>query len=103
MDVLQLVNSHTHAYLLKKGLSNIEEFSPESFEAKYEIPAEKFLDYKALAGDSSDNIPGVPGIGGKQPLSYLNPTRILTIFMQTLILLKTVLKINLKPAKTWPI
>jgi DNA polymerase-1 len=71
MDVLQLVNTHTQAYLLKTGLSNIEQYSPESFEAKYGIDADQFLDYKALAGDSSDNIPGVPGIGSKTAIELL--------------------------------
>lgn len=71
LDVLQLVDSHTQAYLLKKGLSNIEQYSPESFESKYGIKAEQFLDYKALAGDSSDNIPGVPGIGSKTAIELL--------------------------------
>jgi DNA polymerase-1 len=71
LDVLQLVDSHTQAYLLKKGLSNIEQYSPESFEAKYGIRADQFLDYKALAGDSSDNIPGVPGIGSKTAIELL--------------------------------
>lgn len=63
MDMLQLVNDHVHVFALKKGLSNIELYSPKSFEAKYEIDVDQFLDLKALMGDSSDNIPGVPGVG----------------------------------------
>lgn len=65
MDMLQLVNHHTHVFALKKGLSNIELYSPASFEAKHRIKVEQFLDLKSLKGDSSDNIPGVPGIGEK--------------------------------------
>jgi DNA polymerase-1 len=63
LDLLQVVNSHTKVYALKRGFSDIQLYSPESFEAKYGIKVEQFLDYKALIGDSSDNIPGVPGIG----------------------------------------
>ena len=58
-----------HVYALKKGLSNIELFNPKSFEAKYGIRVKQFLDLKALKGDSSDNIPGVPGIGEKGAVS----------------------------------
>lgn len=71
LDMLQLVNPHVHVFALKKGLSNIELYSPESFEAKYNIDVEQFLDLKSLKGDSSDNIPGVPGIGEKGAIELL--------------------------------
>ena len=71
LDMLQLVNDHVHVYALKKGLSNIELFSPASFEAKHGIRVDQFLDLKSLKGDSSDNIPGVPGIGEKGGVDLL--------------------------------
>lgn len=71
LDMLQLINGHVHVYALKTGLSNIELYSPKSFDAKYGIGVEQFLDLKALKGDSSDNIPGVPGIGEKTALELL--------------------------------
>lgn len=71
LDVLQLVNHRVKVYALKKGFSNIEEFHPESFEHKYGLKAEQFLDLKALKGDSSDNIPGVPGVGEKTAIELL--------------------------------
>lgn len=71
LDALQLINGHTHVYALKRGFSNIEEFHPESFTAKYGLAPEQFLDLKALKGDSSDNIPGVPGIGEKTAIELL--------------------------------
>lgn len=71
LDMLQVINSHTHMYALKKGLSNIELYNPETFEAKYGIRTDQFLDLKALKGDSSDNIPGVPGIGEKGAVELL--------------------------------
>ncbi len=71
LDLLQLVNSHTHIYTLKKGLTNIEEFSEESFFAKYGVDAHQWVDVKALKGDSSDNIPGVAGVGEKTALELI--------------------------------
>lgn len=71
MDMLQLINDHVKVYALKTGLSNIELYSPESFTAKYGIDVHQFLDLKALKGDSSDNIPGVPGIGEKGAVALL--------------------------------
>lgn len=71
LDMLQLVSPLTHMYAMKKGLANIELYNPESFEAKYGITAEQFLDLKALKGDGSDNIPGVPGVGEKTAVALL--------------------------------
>lgn len=71
LDALQCLGPLTHVYALKKGFSNIELFHPESFEAKYGIRTDQFLDLKSLKGDSSDNIPGVPGIGEKTAVQLL--------------------------------
>ncbi|HXH27031.1 MAG TPA: DNA polymerase I, partial [Candidatus Acidoferrum sp.] len=71
LDVLQLINSHTHIYTLKKGLTNIELFNEASFREKYGIGAHQWIDTKALKGDSSDNIPGVAGIGEKTAIELI--------------------------------
>ncbi len=71
LDLLQTISDLVHVYVLKKGLSNIERLEPESFRAKYGIEVHQFVDLKALKGDSSDNIPGVPGIGEKGALELL--------------------------------
>lgn len=71
LDLLQCTSPLVHVYALKKGFSNIELFNPESFEEKYHIRVDQFLDLKALKGDSSDNIPGVPGIGEKTGVTLL--------------------------------
>lgn len=88
LDMLQLVNPLVHVYALKKGLSNIELFSPESFTKKYGIKPEQFLDYKALKGDSSDNIPGVPGIGDKGATDLLLEYKTLDNVYDNLALIK---------------
>jgi DNA polymerase-1 len=72
LDVLQLVNPHTHIYTLKKGLSNIELFNVASFEEKYGVNAHQWIDVKALKGDASDNIPGVAGVGEKTALDLID-------------------------------
>jgi len=72
LDVLQLVNSHTHIFTLKKGLSNIELFDVAHFEEKYGVGAHQWVDVKALKGDSSDNVPGVAGIGEKTALDLIS-------------------------------
>jgi len=71
LDMLQLIDDDTEVYALKKGLSNLEKFDVVAFENKYHIKVDQFLDLKSLKGDSSDNIPGVPGIGEKTALSLL--------------------------------
>ena len=71
LDALQLVGPLTKVYALKNGLSNLEEFDVDYFEKKYGIEVEQFLDLKSLKGDSSDNLPGVPGIGEKTAISLL--------------------------------
>lgn len=71
LDVLQLINSHTHIYTLKKGLSNIELFNVAYFEEKYGVGPHQWADVKALKGDASDNIPGVAGIGEKTALQLI--------------------------------
>lgn len=71
LDALQSVSEHTHVYALKKGFSNIERFDIAAFETKYGIQREQFIDLKSLKGDSSDNIPGVPGVGEKTAVGLL--------------------------------
>lgn len=71
LDMLQLIDNDTHVYALKKGFSQIEQFNLQYFEDKYGLKQHQFLDLKALQGDSSDNIPGVPGVGAKTATTLL--------------------------------
>ena len=72
LDMLQIVDHNTHMWRILKGFSNIEQINVPEVEAKYGIKKSQFLDLKALKGDSSDNIPGVPGIGEKTAAKLLN-------------------------------
>jgi DNA polymerase I len=99
LDMLQLVNDTVHVYALKTGLSNIELYSPKSFEAKYGIGVEQFLDLKSIKGDSSDNIPGVPGIGEKGGLELLKQYQTLDGVYENLDLMKETTRKKLEAGK----
>ena len=71
LDMLQLIDDDTEVYALKKGLSSIDRFDVKAFQVKYGIRVDQFLDLKSLKGDSSDNIPGVPGVGEKTAVALL--------------------------------
>ncbi len=62
-DLLQLVSANTHVLLLGNNGNTL--YTPDNIKSKYGIPATAIVDLKALMGDSSDNIPGVKGIGEK--------------------------------------
>lgn len=99
LDVLQLVNSHTHIYTLKKGLTNIELFNEASFREKYGVDAHQWVDVKALKGDSSDNIPGVAGIGEKTALELISKYGSLDGVYENIDLLKPAIKAKLEKDK----
>lgn len=64
-DCLQLADETTTVYLTKKGVSDVAQFTPEELSASEGLTPEQIIEYKGLAGDSSDNIPGAPGVGPK--------------------------------------
>lgn len=70
-DLLQLINANTTVWLTRKGVTEIEVFDKSHLFEKYAIEPKEVIDLKALMGDSSDNIPGVPGIGEKTALNLL--------------------------------
>ena len=65
MDELQLVDEHVRVYTLRRGFSDTVLYDVKAVEGRYGVNPEEFLVTKALKGDSSDNIPGVKGIGEK--------------------------------------
>jgi len=73
MDALQLVDENTHVFAPKIGLSQTKEYDIEAVKEKYGgLLPHQLIDYKALRGDSSDNIPGVRGIGEKTAIKLLS-------------------------------
>lgn len=65
MDALQLVNDTTRVYTMRKGLSDTVIYDEAAVRERFGFDPEFVIDYKALRGDVSDNIPGVKGIGEK--------------------------------------
>ena len=72
-DLLQLATEHISIIIpkTKKTGREIEVYGPEEVRALYHVSPTAFIDVKALMGDSSDNIPGVPGIGEKGAISLI--------------------------------
>ncbi len=99
LDLLQVVNGNVHVYALKKGLSNIELFHPESLKEKYGVSVEQFLDLKAIKGDSSDKIPGVPGLGEKGAVELLQEYKTLDNVYENLPLIKDSVRKKLEAGK----
>jgi DNA polymerase I len=99
LDLLQMVDERVHVYALKHGLTNIELYSPKSFEVKYGLKVDQFLDLKSLKGDSSDNIPGVPGVGEKTAIQLLQEWKTLDGVYGNLALVKDSVRKKLEAGK----
>ena len=70
-DALQLIRSGLDVLLTKKGISDTRRYDRAAFEEEYGFAPIRLIDLKGLMGDSSDNIPGVPGIGPKTATKLL--------------------------------
>ncbi len=64
-DLLQLVNDNTQVWLTRKGVTDLEKFDEEYLLQTWGVCPSGVIELKALMGDTSDNIPGVPGVGEK--------------------------------------
>ncbi len=71
MDTLQLVGPHVSVLTARRGMSDIADFDEAAVVERLGVPPALVPDWKALTGDTSDNIPGVPGIGGKTATKLL--------------------------------
>jgi DNA polymerase-1 len=71
LDTLQLVNDNIHVYTLRKGLQDRVIYDVEAIKKKYGLSPVQLIDYKALKGDPSDNVVGVPGVGEKTALKLI--------------------------------
>ncbi len=70
-DLLQLVDERIRVRLAGRSLAEAADYTPEMVLEQYGVSPEQFVDYKALVGDKSDNIPGVAGIGEKSAVDLL--------------------------------
>ncbi len=70
-DALQLVDNNINLLFPRKGFSETMLFTPVTVKEEYGITPEQVTDWKGLMGDSSDNIPGIPGVGEKTAVKLL--------------------------------
>ena len=70
-DLLQLVNDCVTVHITRKGVTELESYTPAEIMEKYEMTPEKMTDLKGMMGDPSDNLPGIPGIGEKTAIKLL--------------------------------
>ncbi|MBP1154628.1 MULTISPECIES: DNA polymerase I [unclassified Paenibacillus] len=71
-DMLQLASERVKIALTRKGISEVELYDPAHIEEKYGLKPLQIIDLKGLMGDTSDNIPGIPGVGEKTALKLLH-------------------------------
>ncbi len=77
-DALQLISENVTVLLATTGQT--QEMTPEAFFEKYKTAPPHLVDLKALMGDSSDNIPGVPGIGEKTAIKLISNSAASTVY-----------------------
>ncbi len=70
-DIISLVNKQIKVYFLKKGVKSAVFYDEEKVKEEYHLTPDQLIDFKALRGDPSDNIPGVPGIGEKTAIDLI--------------------------------
>ena len=70
-DYLQLIDDKITIELIKKGLKDIHEMTPQSFKEEWGFDPIQIIDYKGLRGDDSDNLKGIPGVGDKTAKSLI--------------------------------
>ena len=70
-DALQLATEKTHVLITKKGISQFEIYDAAKMEEVYGLTPTQFIDLKGLMGDSSDNYPGIPGVGEKTGIKLI--------------------------------
>ncbi|CAH1200021.1 DNA polymerase I [Paenibacillus allorhizoplanae] len=71
-DMLQLASEQVTVAITRKGISEMDRFDPEAIKEKYGLTPDQIIDLKGLMGDTSDNIPGIPGVGEKTALKMLH-------------------------------
>ena len=70
-DLTQLASDNITVYYTKRGVTEIDYYTPEFINKKYGLTPQQIIDMKGLMGDKSDNIPGIPGVGEKTAIKLL--------------------------------
>lgn len=70
-DAFQLVDDHITVLYPRKGVSDLARMDPAAIEAKYGVPPQQYRDLAALVGETSDNLPGIPGVGPKTAAKWI--------------------------------
>ncbi|WP_314792598.1 DNA polymerase I [Gemella sanguinis] len=70
-DLTQLASDNITVYYTKRGVTEIDYYTPEFINEKYGLTPQQIVDMKGLMGDKSDNIPGIPGVGEKTAIKLL--------------------------------
>jgi len=70
-DTYQLITEHTTVLYNSRGVSDMKRYDPAELFAKYGLTPAQYPDFAALRGDSSDNLPGIPGVGEKTATKWI--------------------------------
>jgi len=71
-DLLQLVRDGVSVIMTRRGISDVIRYDGATVVERYGVPPEKWIDFVALKGEASDNLPGVPGVGDKTASQLVN-------------------------------
>ncbi|MDX1659129.1 MAG: DNA polymerase I [Nitriliruptorales bacterium] len=71
-DSMQLADEHCTVLYTLRGITEMAEMDPPAVEERYGVPPAQYVEYAALRGDTSDNLPGVPGVGEKTAAKLLD-------------------------------
>jgi DNA polymerase-1 len=99
MDELQLVSDKTTVFTMRKGFSDTFVYDEAAVREKYGVTPQEFIVYKALKGDTSDNIPGVAGVGDKTATYLVSKYHTLDDIYSNLDELKPAVQKKLKAGK----
>lgn len=100
MDTLQLVDSHTKVFTMRKGLQDTVLYDEKAVKERFQgLTPKQLIDYKGLRGDPSDNIPGVRGVGEKTAIQLLSSYKSLEGVYENIDSIKGTLALKLKESK----
>lgn len=98
-DILQVVDETTHVILTHKGISQTTVYDIDAVKDRYNVSPVQIIDIKGLMGDSSDNIPGVPGVGEKTAIKLISQYDSIAGVYENITALKGKMRENLETNK----